>query len=146
MAPIWEKWAQASESFLSTDDGSLKRFPVARFERLFQGHPEECLPEYAGKRVRYVLISLDLENRKPVEILGIGYHILTFDPEGKIDAAGLQREMRLWVDQMQNGPTIRTNPKIVEAEHRFLQKRYDNRYNWEPTPEIEQAIVKVIFG
>ena len=132
--------------FLVNDDGSLKRFPLARFERLFQDHPDECLPEYARKRVRYALISLDLENRKPVEILGIGYHILTFDPEGKIDAAELQREMRLWVDQMPNGATIRTNPKVVDAEHRFLQKRYNNRYNWEPTPEIEEAIAKAIFG
>ncbi len=146
LAPIREKMGTGLRVFLVNDDGSLKRFPVARFERLFQGQPDECLPEYAGKRVRYALISLDLENRKPVEILGIGYHILTFDPEGKIDAAGLQREMRLWVDQMPNGPTIRTNPKIVDAEHRFLQKRYDNTYNWEPTPEIEEAIVKAIFG
>jgi len=59
--------------FFVHDDGSLKRFPVARFGRLFQGHPEECLPEYAEKRVRYALVTLDLENRKPVEILGIGY-------------------------------------------------------------------------
>jgi len=92
------------------------------------------------------MISLDLENRKPVEILGIGYHILAFEPEGKIDAAELQREMRLWVDPMPDGVTIRTNPKVVDAEHRFLQKRYNNRYNWEPTPEIEEAIAKAIFG
>jgi len=67
--------------------------------------------------------------------------------DGKIDAAELQREMRLWVDQIPNGASIRTNPKVVDAEeHRFLQKRYNNRYNWEPTPEIEEAIVKAIFG
>jgi hypothetical protein len=51
------------------------------------------------------------------------------------------------VDQIPNGASIRTNPKVVDAEeHRFLQKRYNNRYNWEPTPEIEEAIVKAIFG
>jgi hypothetical protein len=132
--------------FFVHDDGSLKRFPVARFERLFQGHPEEYLPEYAEKRVRYALVTLDLENRKPVEILGIGYHILTFDSEGKIDANELQSKMRLWVDQMPNGTATRTNPKIVDAEPLFLQKRYNNRYNWKPTLEIEAAIFKAIFG
>jgi len=132
--------------FFIRDDGLLKRFPVARFERLMNHDPGECLPEYAGKRVRYVLVSLDLEKRKPVEILGIGYHILRFDHEGKIDDAELQREMRLWVDQMPYGTTRQTNPKVVDAEHRFLQKQYSHRYNWEPTPEIEKAIVEVIFG
>ena len=132
--------------FFVRDDGLLKRFPVARFERLMNHDPKECLPEYAGKRVRYALISLDLENRKPVEILGIGYHIITFDHEGKIDDTELQREMRLWVDQMPNGETRRKNPKVVDAEHRFLQKQYSHRYNWEPTPEIEEAIVTTIFG
>ena len=131
--------------FFVRDDGLLKRFPVARFERLMNHDPKECLPEYAGKRVRYALISLDLENRKPVEILGIGYHILTFDHEGKIDDTELQRELRLWVDQMPNGETRRKNPKVVDAEHRFLQKQYSHRYNWEPTPETEAAILKQIF-
>jgi len=121
-------------------------YPVARFERLFQGHLEECLPEYVEKRVRYALVTLNLENRKPVEILGIGYHILTFGSEGKIDANEPQSEMRLWVDQLPNGTATRTNLKIVDAKPLFLQKRYNNRYNWKPTLEIEEAILKTIFG
>ena len=36
--------------------------------------------------------------------------------------------------------------KVVDVEHRFLQKRYENRYLWKPTPEIEEAIVKATFG
>jgi len=91
-------------------------------------------------------VTLDLENRKPVEILGIGYHILTFDSEGKIDANELQSEMRLWVYQMAYGTATLTNPKIVYAEPLFLQMRYNNRYNWKPTLEIEAAIFKAIFG
>jgi hypothetical protein len=34
----------------------------------------------------------------------------------------------------------------VDAEHHFLQKHYENRYLWRPTPEIEEAIVKAVFG
>ncbi len=132
--------------FLANDDGSLKRFPLARFERLFQHKPEECLPQYAGKRVRYVLVIVDLVNREPVEIIGIQYPILTFDSKGKIDAAELEKEMRLGVNMVPIGTTEDISRKVVNAEHRFLQKRYNNRYNWEPTPEIEEAIVKATFG
>ena len=40
--------------FFVQDYGSLKRFPVARFEHLMNHDPKEFLPEYAGERVRYV--------------------------------------------------------------------------------------------
>ncbi len=132
--------------FLINDDDSLKRFPLARFERLFQHNPEECLPQYAGKRVRYALVVVDLVNREPVEIINIQYAILTFDSEGKIDAVELEKEMRLGVNMVPIGTSEDISRKVVDAEHRFLQKRYNNRYNWEPTPEIEEAIVKATFG
>ena len=132
--------------FLVNDDGSLRRFPLARFERLFQHHPEERLPQYAGKRVRYALVAVDLVNREPVEIIGIQYPILTFDSKGKIDAAELEKEMRLGVNMVPIGTNEGTSRKVVDVEHRFLQKRYENRYLWRPTPEIEEAIVKAIFG
>jgi hypothetical protein len=132
--------------FLVQDDGSLKRFPLARFERLYHHHPDERLPEYAGKRVRYALAIVDLVHRKPVEILGIQYHFLTFDSEGKIDVAELQKQMRLGLEMMPFGTTEHKSLKVVDAEHIFLQKRYKDTYVWKPTPAIEKAIVKAIFG
>ena len=132
--------------FLINDDDSLQRFPLARFERLIDRDPKERLPQYAGKRVRYALVIADLVNRKPVEILGIQYSILTFDSEGKIDAAELEKEMRLGVDMVPIGTIEPLSRKVVDAEHHFLQKRYENRYLWRPTPEIEEAIEKALFG
>jgi len=119
---------------------------MARFERLLQRHRKERLPQYAGKRLQYALVVVGLVNRKPVEILGIQYPILTFDSEGKIDAAELQKEMRLGVDMVPIGTNARTSRNVVDAEHRFLQKRYENKYLWRPTPEIEEAIIEAIFG
>jgi len=132
--------------FLINDDDSLQRFPLARFERLIDRDPKERLPQYAGKRVRYALVIADLVNRKPVKVLSTQYSILTFDSEGKIDAAELEKEMRLGVDMVPIGTTAPTSRKVVDAEHHFLQKRYENRYLWRPTPEIEEAIIKAIFG
>ena len=132
--------------FLINDDDSLQRFPLARFERLIDRDPKERLPQYAGKRVRYTLVIVDLVNRKPVEILRIQYSILTFDSEGKIDPTELEKEIRLGVDMVPIGITAPTSRKVVDAEHHFLQKRYENRYLWRPTPEIEEAIEKALFG
>jgi len=89
---------------------------------------------------------VDLVNREPVEIIGMQYPILTFDSEGKIDAADLEEEMRLGVNMVPIGTSEDISRKVVDVEHRFLQKRYENRYLWRPTPEIEKAIVEAIFG
>jgi hypothetical protein len=42
---------------------------LSRYERLLKDDPEECFPQYTGKRVRYALAMVDLVNRKPTEIL-----------------------------------------------------------------------------
>ena len=36
--------------------------------------------------------------------------------------------------------------QVVEAEHLFAKKRFDNEYRWEPTQEMEFAIMEAIFG
>jgi hypothetical protein len=132
--------------FLVLDDESLKRLPLSRFERLFRGRPKERLPQFSGKRVRYALTAVDLVNRKPVEILMIQYAYLTFDSEGRIDAAEREQEMRLSVDMVPPVATGHESLNVVDAEHRFAKKRYDSEYRWTPSPEIEAAIVKTIFG
>jgi len=132
--------------FFVHDDGSIQRFPLARFERIMNHDSNECLPEYAGKRVRYALVTVDLENREPVEITGIGYNILTLDSEGRLDVAEFQQEMRLWIDSMPIEGPKRISRKVIDAEPLFIDRRYRSRYRWEPTPEIEKAIVAVVFG
>ena len=71
--------------FLDNDDDSLKRIPLAKLERLRKG--EEYLPEYAGKRMRYAFVVMDMQNRKPIGIYIIQYSYLSFDSKGRIDAA-----------------------------------------------------------
>lgn len=55
--------------FIVEDDDTIKRLPLARYERLFTRDSDERLSEYAGQRVRYALIVVDLVNRRPVEIV-----------------------------------------------------------------------------
>ena len=60
------------------DDGSLERLPFGRYNRLLQRHPSERLFQYAGKRVRCVVIVVESINRKPVEILKCQYSYLAY--------------------------------------------------------------------
>ena len=94
--------------FLITDDNSLERFPMRRYERLLRHDPVERLPHCAGKRVRYALVVLEIEQRKPVAILRIQCSFLQFDSEGRLDIKEQEREARLAVELF---------PPLPEKEH-----------------------------
>ncbi len=65
--------------FFVNEDETLKRIPLTRYEQLLGADPEVRFQEYAGKRVRYALATLEFVSRKPVEIVSIQYSILSFD-------------------------------------------------------------------
>ena len=126
------------------DDGSLERLPFGRYNRLLQRDPNERLPKYAGKRVRCAVIVLESKDRKPVEILKCQYSYLSFDSGGMIEKGG-ESEARLVMDMLE--PVIADKDKqVVDARHKFARKRYARQYLWQPSPEIESAIRKAIFG
>ena len=132
--------------FLVHDDDSIQLLPLARYERLLERDPEERFPRYAGKRVRYALVVLELANRRPVEITKIQYSILNFDSEGRIDPAEQEREASLVFEALSPLPKDRQSPHVIDARHKFAQKRYRDVYKWTPSPKIKAAIVERIFS
>ncbi|MCK4485605.1 MAG: hypothetical protein KAU38_02465 [Desulfobacterales bacterium] len=132
--------------FLVNDDDSLERLAVARYDRLLRRDPEECLPQYAGKRVRYALVAYEVENRIPVEILKIEYNYLFLDSEGRIDAGEAEKERRLAVDLFPPMLPEEQAGQVIDAKHRFARKRYDAKYRWTPSRELEAAILNAVFG
>ena len=55
--------------FIIEEDDTVHKLSHAAFERLIRQDPKECLPQYAGQKVRYALIAVEMKNRKPVDIL-----------------------------------------------------------------------------
>jgi len=130
---------------LVDDDDFIKRLPLTRYERLVRRDPNEQLLQYAGKRIRFAEVAVELEDRKPVQIVRVVYGILPFDSEGMVDAAEYEKEMRLSAEMMPPILADRSSPKIVNAKHKFARKRFNDQFRWEPTPQIEKSIVEVIF-
>ena len=133
--------------FLVDDDDSLHRLAMARYQRLRRREPGERLPQYAGKRVRCAMVVLEVAGRKPIRMIHIDYSMLTFDEEGRVDPAELEKEARLAVevlppyiiDEEQSG-------RVIDARTHFAKKRYADEFKWTPTPEIQAAIVSEIFN
>ena len=132
--------------FLVNDDDSIQRLALSRYDRLLERDPKERLPQYAGKRVRYALAVVDLVDREPVEILRIQYSYLSFDSEGRIDAAEGEREARLLLEILPPEPIIRYPWDVVEPKRSLPKKCHDDEHKWMATPDIEAAIVEAIFG
>jgi hypothetical protein len=131
--------------FIVKEDDSLQRLSLKRYNRLIKGHPDEDLVQYAGKRIRYALIVLEMINRKPVEILMIEYSFLIFDSKGRLDASEREKAARLVLDTLEPITLEQKSDKVIDAKYRFAKKRFDDRYLWKPTPEIEMAIQRAIF-
>ncbi|RPJ05795.1 MAG: hypothetical protein EHM37_02175 [Deltaproteobacteria bacterium] len=130
--------------FIVKDDGSLVRLPFGRYNRLIRHDARERLLQYASKRVRCAIIVVESKNRKPVEILKSEFAFLLFDSDGMLEKSG-ESETRLAMDMVE--PLIaEKNQQVVDSRHKFARKRYVREYRWEPTPEIEAAIWKAVFG
>ena len=132
--------------FIVRADDSLQRLTLKRYNRLIKGYPDEGLMQYAGKRIRYALIALEMINRKPAEILMAEYSFLAFDSKGRLDAGEREKAARLAMDTLEPISPGKSSGSIIDAKHRFAKKRFDDRYIWKPSPEIETAIQKAVFG
>ena len=124
--------------FLFDDSDTIERLPLTRYERLLRRHPEEYLPQYAGQRVRFAEVAVELKERKPVQILRVVYGILPFDSEGRIDAAEQEKEMRLFAEMMPPVLKDRSSPNIVDAKHQFAKKRFDDHSDGNRPPRSKR--------
>ena len=135
-----------SRIFLVNDDDSVQRLSMAKFERLHRRDPEERLPEYAGKRVRYVFVILEIENRKPIDIILVQHSYLPLDSEGRIDTVEMEKAASLAVDIVPPLLSEQRSGRTINARYKFARKRYYDQYKWTPSREIQEAIVKAIFS
>jgi transposase len=132
--------------YIVKDDNTLERLPLNKYERLLDRDPNELIPRYAGKRIQYAAVVVDLVNRKPVDILRTQYSYLTFASDGRLDTKVLRKEGNLAANMILPSIRDRNQPGLIDASHRFAKKQFDHEYKWEPTPHIESAIFEAVFG
>jgi transposase len=132
--------------FIVEEDDKIKRLPLARYERLLRRDPDERLSRYAGQRVRYALIVVDLVNRKPIEVVRDEYAYLDFDREGRLKEPEFENEESSAFDMLDFFSLEKQDKRVIDARHKFARKRYFDKNRWDPTDEIVTAIAEAIFG
>lgn len=133
--------------FIIDEDDTVHPLPLTRYQRLLNQNPNESLTPYAGQRVRYALLVVELFDRRPVRILRSEYSYLTFDKEGRLDRAEKEKETRLVFDNLPPSkfPLDDTPENVIEARHVFARKRFHQEFRWTPSPEIESALRDHLF-
>ena len=132
--------------FIVEDDDTITRLPLARYERLLKGDSDVRLSKYAGKRVRYALIVVDLVNRRPIEVVRDEFAYLDFDQEGRFKEPELEKEESSAFDMLDFFSLEKQDKRVIDARHKFARKRYFDKHRWQPTDEIVAAIAEAIFG
>ena len=131
--------------FVDNDDGLLK-VSFARWDRLNNRHPTECFPEYAGKRLRYVMVVLELEEKKPVYISYIDCGYVTFDAEGKVDQEDWERQLQLAANSIDLFGPEANEGNVINAQTRFFRRSYHHKYRWDFSDGMLERLIKAIFG
>jgi len=132
--------------FIVEEDDTIKRLPLARYERLLKRDPDERLSRYAGKRVRYALIVVDLVNRRPIGVVRDEFAYLDFDEEGRFKEAEHEKGESSALDLLDFFSLEKQDKRVIDARHKFARKRYFDKNRWKPTDEIIAAIAEAIFG
>jgi len=120
--------------FIVEEDDTIKRFPLARYERLHKCDPDDAL------------IVVDLVNRRPIEIVKDEYGFLFFDDEGRLKVSEHGKEENLAFDMIPPLLSDQTNNQVIDARHKFAKKSYFDKFSWAPTDEIIAAVAEAIFG
>ena len=71
---------------------------------------------------------------------------MIFHCSGRLDARDREKATRLVMDTLEPIVPEEKPGKVIDVKHRFAKKKFDDRYLWKPTPEIETAIQRAIFG
>jgi len=113
---------------------------------LHKHDPDERLLKYAGQRVRYALIVVDLVNRRPIEILKDEFGFLFFDDEGRLKESEHGKAKSLAFEMLSPLFSDQMNSRVIDARHKFAKKRYFDKFSRTPTDKIIAAIAEAIFG
>jgi len=122
------------------EDETVKKIPLSKFQRFYDGDPDTAFPDYAGKVVRCAMAHLELDNRQPVGIHYIDFMKLYIDTEGKRDQEKANEEYNL-ANSFLEGTAKDQEAKIVSIEPFLARKRLKEHFRWMPTESQISAVL-----
>lgn len=125
--------------FIVGDDGTFARLAIASFYRIVRQDPGEVHPEFRGQRVKYAEIFVAVDGRRPVSVRQAAFGYLTFDAEGRFDAAEWEKFADLMV-QAWPSPVPSDHDAVSEMRVRVAERRLEEDNNWTPTAALRDQL------
>ncbi len=129
--------------FLLTPDGAPRRLAEADFARLCQDDRGWGLPDFAGQRIRWASLVVELSNRQPVRVVHRSLGFLQFDDTGRLDVDRMNRDQVARVDALVT-PVLapRPNGTVIHASNRFAARGG----MWKPDADLSAKLNAAALG
>jgi hypothetical protein len=121
--------------FIVGNDGSIRPFPVARYVALVRRDESGSLPDFAGKRIQAAVVSVALENRQPLAVIGAEYDIWYIDGDGFMSEQHNHELIRAAVESLPVLVALSEDP-LAKERARFRRERIKHESRWTPSPEL----------
>jgi hypothetical protein len=133
--------------YFVSDDDEIFRVPNTKFERLLRGSFEEKTERFAGKRVRAAEIVVQLENRRPLQVLRAIYYYLHFNEKGILDYDRFMKDGGIVANA--GIPDIfaeKVQGNLINAQQEFAKRQRDHSVWWKPGVQLESNILDASIG
>jgi hypothetical protein len=108
--------------------------------RLFQGEQTGHFSKHAGKKTRCAIVFLEFLNRRPRRVIKTEFSILYFDRDGGLDPEVQSQQLRLIGESIEADPRLGVN--VVDIRPRIAQKVYRQKFEWTPTEDELETIIR----
>lgn len=125
--------------YIVGDDGTFSRLAIASFYRIVRQDAREVHPEFRGQRVKYAEIFVALDGRRPVAARHAAFGYLSFDGEGRFDAAEWGKFADLMV-QAWPSPVPSDHDNVSEMRICLAERQLDEDHNWTPTAALRDQL------
>ena len=126
------------------DEGSIKKIPYAKFNRLISRGSDERLETYAGKRVRCAMTFVEIHERKAAGIIRTDFMIIPFASNGGVDREEYDRGSSLAINMIEFELSS-LDKKVVDIVPKISRRRYIQEFTWAPTQEEINAIINDVL-
>jgi hypothetical protein len=130
--------------FIFERDGTMRRIPQRIANDLPSG--QQRLPEYAGQSIRYALVWLRVENRRPIGITCIEAGYYRLDGTGKAQAALAEAAMSAWETHDGEKAERIKNGNVIGISARLARKKWERDNRWAPTEDEISKIKSAIWS
>lgn len=121
--------------FIVGNDGSVRPLPAARYHALVRRDERGSLPEFAAKRIQAAIVSVELDSRQPVAVIGVDYDIWYMDIDGFISEQRDRELLRAAVESLPVLVALSGDP-LAKERARFQRERVKHESRWTPSSEL----------